>query len=154
NRAVTLFVRVTDIGPDVNATTKLDGKDYASGTAISVDGSHALAITATNCAGLTATKSIQFTIDRIAPAVTNLVPANGVTIGTLPTTIVGLVNEPATVSIAGTGLAGTTDTSGHFTIANVLFHDGSNTFTLHAVDAAGNTADVSYEVTIRATTPE
>jgi RHS repeat-associated protein len=149
NRNVALLFRANDAS---TISAKLDNVAYASGTAITAEGSHTLVVTATDCANQTSTKTLQFTIDKTAPSLSNLVPAPNATVGTLPSTITGTASELATVSVAGISAA--TDASRNFTVAGVPFSEGTNSFTLHAVDAAGNAADVAYVVNVRTKSPE
>jgi len=152
NRAVTPFVRVTDADPAPTLTVTLDGAAYAAGTSIAAEGQHTLDAIATDCAGIRSEKSVQFTIDRTPPTLSNFTPANGAAIGTLPASIQGTASEPATISVGG-GAGVQTDGSNNFTLAGVPFANGINKFILHAVDAAGNTSDTAYSVTVRTGAP-
>jgi len=153
NRAVTLFVGTTDADPTPAVTVTLDGAAYAPGTPIAAEGQHTVAVSATDCAGNKSDKSVQFTIDRTPPTLSNFTPANGgAPLGTLPTTIQGTASEPATVSVAG-GASVHTDGSNNFTLTGVPFANGVNRFQLHAVDAAGNASDTAYSVTVRTNAP-
>ena len=153
NRGVTPFVRLTDADPAPTLTVTLDGAAYAAGTSIAAEGQHTLDAIATDCAGNRFEKSVQFTIDRTPPALSNLVPANGgAPLATLPSSIQGTASEPATISVAG-GAGVQTDGSNNFNLGGVPFANGVNKFILHAVDAAGNTSDTAYSVTVRTGSP-
>lgn len=152
NRAVTPFVRVTDADQAPSLTVTLDGAAYAAGTSIAAEGQHTLDAVATDCAGNKNEKSLQFTVDRTPPTLSSLTPANGAALGTLPTSIQGTASEPVTISVAG-GAGVQTDSSNHFTLGGVPFANGINKFILHAVDAAGNTSDTPYSVTVRTGAP-
>jgi RHS repeat-associated protein len=152
NHDVSLLVRANDAS-NVTVNATLDGAAYTSGTTISAEGAHTLAVTAVDCAGLQAQKTLQFTIDRTPPTISNLAPAAGTTVGGAPNAIAGTASEAATVSLAGTALSGSTDAAKNFSIASVPFAEGENAFTLHAVDAAGNAADVPYRVTVHSAAP-
>jgi len=152
NRAVTLSVRATDADPSPSLTVTLDGAAYAQGTSISAEGQHTVDAIATDCAENKNEKSVQFTIDRTPPTLSNFAPANGgAPLGTLPASIQGTASEPATVSVAG--VSAKTDGSNNFILAGVPFANGINKFTLHAVDAAGNASDTAYSVTVRTGAP-
>jgi RHS repeat-associated protein len=153
NRPVALLVRVDDAGGNVTMTATLDGAPYVSGTAISAEGAHTLAVTASDCAGLSAQKTLQFTVDRTAPSLTNLAPAPGLTVGSVPVAITGTASEAATISIAGTNFFASTDASKKFALPGSVLAEGVNALTLHAVDAAGNAADVPYTVTVKSGAP-
>jgi RHS repeat-associated protein len=152
NRAVSLIVRASDASQNVTLSATLDGAAYASGATISAEGSHTLAVTATDCAGLSAQKTLTFAIDSTPPSLSNLRPVSGTIVGSATTTITGTASEAATVSIAGTALSAATDASKNFAIAPPL-SEGVNSFTLHAVDAAGNATDAPYAITLRSGAP-
>ena len=76
NRAVSLIVRASDASQNVTLSATLDGAAYASGATISAEGSHTLAVTATDCAGLSAQKTLTFAIDSTPPSLGNLRPAH------------------------------------------------------------------------------
>jgi RHS repeat-associated protein len=152
NRGVTPLVRVTDADPAPVLTVTLDGAAYAAGTSIAAEGQHTLDAVATDCAGNRNEKSVQFTIDRTPPTLSNFTPANGAALGALPSSIQGTASEPSTISVAG-GAAVQTGASNNFTLSGVPFANGINKFTVHAVDAAGNTSDTAYTVTVRTGAP-
>jgi len=154
NRALSLDVRATDADPNATLAVTLDGA--AMGTSpvvVSAEGAHTLDATATDCAGLQSARKVTFTIDRTPPVITNLVPANGATIGAAPASIQGSVSEAAAINISGTELSATVNAAGAFELAGATFIEGLNRFTLHAVDDAGNASDVSYSVTLRTIAP-
>ena len=152
NHAAGPLVRVTDADPVPSLTLTLDGAAYVAGSSIAAEGQHTLDAIATDCAGNRNEKSVQFTIDRTPPTLTNLTPANGAALGTLPASIQGTASEPATISVAG-GAGVPTGASNSFTLTGVPFANGINKFTLHAVDAAGNASDTAYTVTVRTGAP-
>jgi RHS repeat-associated protein len=153
NRLVTLSVRATDLDPNVQLAITLDNAAYVPGTAISQDGARTLDAIATNCAGLKTEKKVSFTIDRTPPALSAFTPADGSTVGSAPTSIHGTSSKAATITVAGTSATTTIAAAGTFDITGVTFIEGLNRFTLHAVDLAGNSSDVSYSFTLRTVTP-
>jgi len=154
NRAVSLDVRANDADPNVTLTVKLNGgATGASPVVVSAEGTHTLDITATDCAGLQSERKVTFTIDRTAPVITNLAPANGATIGAAPASIHGSSSEAATITIAGTTLSATVNAAGPFDLAGATLIEGVNRFTLHAVDDAGNATDVACSLTLRTIAP-
>jgi hypothetical protein len=113
----------------------LDGDASACGLAVAAQGAHTFVISATNNNGLTATATLEFSIDSIAPSLT---PARD----PLPNAD-GWVNAPVTVSFAcadeGSGI-------GSVTPEQVLADDGaSQNVAGVCVDAAGNAAEASVE---------
>ena len=153
NRAVSLFVRAVDADPNVAVVAKLDGAAYLSGTPIGGEGSHTLDATASDCAGHSTPKSVTFVVDLTPPAIRNLNPANGGTVGTMPSSISGSTDADAvSVEISGTQLRATPAADGSFTIASVPFAEGLNRFTLLATDRAGNSSSLDYAVTVKTAT--
>ena len=153
NRNVAFLVRAEDANANVTPVIQLDGAPYANGTPVTGEGSHTLTVSATDCAGHASEKTVHFSIDKTAPGIRNLVPANGGTVGTLATSIAGETDaDVVSVEIAGTPLHATPQ-NGAFTIASVPFEEGLNRFTLTARDGAGNSTSVEYSVRIRTTSP-
>jgi RHS repeat-associated protein len=154
NRPVSLFARAADADPNVVVVAKLDGAAYASGTPIASEGSHTLAVAATDCAGHNSAKSVTFVVDLTPPTIRNLNPANGATVGTMPSSISGLTDADAvSVEISGTALRTTPAPDGSFTIPSVPFAEGSNRFVLVATDRAGNSSSLDYTVIVRTIAP-
>jgi PAS domain-containing protein len=83
------------------------------------------------------TGSSTFTIDTIAPSFSNVTPATGSVFPNASIAIAGSVDDPA----ASVTLGGQTQ-GASFSFAVTLGSVGSNTFTLLARDAAGNTASL------------
>ena len=149
NRAVAIFVRANE--GDVAA--RLDGAPYTSGTQITAEGAHTLAVTATDCTGRKSEKSVEFTIDVTAPAIRSVVPASGTTVGALPSALTGTTDADVTsVAIAGTSVQATPAAGGAFTLP-APFVEGVNRFTLEAVDRAGNRGSLDYSVTVKTSAP-
>jgi RHS repeat-associated protein len=154
NRAIALFVRAVDADPNVVVVAKLDGAPYASGKSIATEGNHTLLVTATDCATHTSTKSADFAVDLTPPAIRNLNPANGATVGTMPSSISGSTDTDAvSVEIAGTQFRATPAADGTFTLGSVPFGEGSNRFTLVATDRAGNSSSLDYTVKVKTAAP-
>src|SRR5205814_8992761 len=59
----------------VRSTVTLDGAPFVNGTAVEIQGGHLLAAEARDCAGNTASRSVAFAIDRIAPQISIQVAA-------------------------------------------------------------------------------
>ncbi|MGK2859052.1 MAG: Ig-like domain-containing protein, partial [Thermoanaerobaculia bacterium] len=152
NRVVALFVRATDADPSVHLTMTLDGAPYVSGAPIEAETTHTLVAAARDCAGNPETRTLTFRIDKTAPTLTNLAPANGATTGTMPSAITGASEDATKVEIVGSALAAT-PTTGSFTLGGVPFEEGTNRFTLRATDEAGNARDLAYVVTIKTVAP-
>ncbi|HCF58036.1 MAG TPA: hypothetical protein DFS52_08595, partial [Myxococcales bacterium] len=68
SQPVTPTFSATDANLDSTAAT-LDGVSFASGTTVSSEGEHTLVVTATDRAGNSASKTLHFTIDTTAPAI-------------------------------------------------------------------------------------
>jgi len=106
------------------ATAKLDGKDYTSGTAITSEGNHTLVVT--DASGNETT--VKFTIDKTPPVVTGV--RNN-----------GLYNKGVIISFN----EGTAKLDGNdFTSGTTVTSEGSHT--LVVTDAAGNATTVIFTI--------
>ncbi len=154
NRAVTLLVRATDADGNAQVTATLDGAAYTSGTTISAEGAHTLAVTAVDCAGHSETRSYPFTIDRTPPAIRNHNPAHGGTVGTMPTSIAATTDPDAVkIELLGTAITATPAPDATFVLSGVAFEEGTNRFVLRATDRAGNSEQYDYTVTVKTNAP-
>jgi hypothetical protein len=121
----------------------------------SADGSHTVTIIATDQSGRTATQSVTFRLDTVAPTITEFgldtasdngtAGDNSTTLATV--TLKGKTEAGATVVLQNTNATATADSSGNFTFSNVALAVGSTTFTVRSTDAAGNSATRSQAVT-------
>ncbi|TDL74704.1 DUF1533 domain-containing protein [Rhodococcus qingshengii] len=106
------------------ATAKLDGKDYTSGTAVTSEGNHTLVVT--DASGNETT--VKFTIDKTSPVVTGV--SNN-----------GLYNEDVIITFS----EGTATLDGDdFTSGKAITSEGSHT--LVVTDAAGNATTVNFTI--------
>jgi subtilase family serine protease len=136
---VTPSITITDASP-VAATATLDGAPFVSGTLITAEGTHTLAVNATDAAGNTAAAIVHFTIDRTGPSLTIAAPANGAILAQNPIHVSGQTDALAGVDVqTGTFSAHVSaDAQGHFDVAGVSLVEGSNTISAHATDDLGN----------------
>ncbi|MCU1347124.1 MAG: hypothetical protein JWO56_154, partial [Acidobacteria bacterium] len=74
--------------------------------------------------------------------------------GNAPVSIHALTNEAATITVAGSAANARTTAAGAFDLAGLTLVEGTNRFTLHAVDEAGNAVDVPYSFVLRTVTPD
>lgn len=115
----------------------LDGQPFASGSAVTAEGAHTLVVEAADTEGHAASRSVSFTLDLTAPAITLSGPAEG-----------AVLKEQAAVavSLADAHLAATTVTVTNATLGTMgvyasgtpLTRDGIYTVTARASDRAGN----------------
>ncbi|WP_218833108.1 S8 family serine peptidase [Bacillus sp. 7884-1] len=106
------------------ATAKLDGKDYTSGTAVTSEGNHTLVVT--DASGYETT--VKFTIDKTTPVVTGV--SNN-----------GLYNKDVIITFN----EGTATLDGNeFTSGKTVASEGSHT--LVVTDAAGNETTVNFTI--------
>lgn len=106
------------------ATAKLDGKDYTSGTVVTSEGDHTLVVTDTSGNETT----VKFTIDKTAPVVTGV--SNN-----------GLYNEDVIITFnEGTATLDGDD----FTSGKAVTSEGSHT--LVVTDAAGNATTINFTI--------
>lgn len=140
----------TDVVPTVSmadadldaaqSVLRVDGLPFVSGTAVTSEGAHLLFARAVDRAGNATERRIAFTIDRTAPMLQFVAPANGTT--TTATSVdVRLASEVGARVALSTGayLAESTaasDGSADFSAVPLL--PGANTLVARALDTAGN----------------
>src|SRR5205085_1759987 len=155
NRTVVPLVRAIDADDRATVTTTLDGQPFVSGSGIASAGNHTLLIAAHDCAGNAADPlSIAFTIDLTAPLFVSFEPADGSTIGSARATIRGRVDtaDLASVLMEGSALAATVD-GASFTFTDVALAEGTNRFTIVAIDRAGNRTTRTYSLVVKTIAP-
>ena len=94
--------------------------------------------------------SATFSIDTIAPVITDLLPATGSVVNTTSINITGGVSEPATLKVAGQPVAVTADRR---FATNAALIEGVNSIVLEAIDAAGNTGRRTLAITLDTVPP-
>lgn len=115
----------------VSQSIMLNGQPYGSGTTILADGVYTLSVTATDALGLQASKSVTFTIDKVAPVIQLGGFSNGQTYLTPVTPTVTIVEiHPSTQSIKLNGA--------NFLSGTTVSADGEYTLVVTAQDLAGN----------------
>ncbi|MBL8955104.1 MAG: hypothetical protein JNK82_30285, partial [Myxococcaceae bacterium] len=141
----TVTFAASDPSPATVSAT-LDGAAFASGSSVSSEGQHALAVTASDAAGNTSQRTVQFHIDVTAP----VVAIAGVTDGALyasPRTITFSATDGTAVTVTAT-LDGAPFTSG-----SSVAGDGPHVLVVSASDAAGNAAQRTVQFRIDGTPP-
>ncbi|TCO37652.1 CARDB domain-containing protein [Dokdonella fugitiva] len=119
---------------------RLDGAVFVPGTAVGEDGSHVLMVRAGDSAGNRSQRVVRFTIDRSAPAVVIVAPADGAVINA-PSVDVDVMTEAFAITRLGTGtyeIEQAADDEGYVHFAGVPLLVGSNRISATARDAAGN----------------
>ncbi|HET8797313.1 MAG TPA: Ig-like domain-containing protein, partial [Thermoanaerobaculia bacterium] len=149
NRAVVPTFRVED-RTSVTVDAKLNGMPFASGTTVEAEGVYTLVIQATDAVGWTSSVTIRFEIDRTPPVIALTAPAPGERVVTPSITVRGTVTGATGVTVNG---AAATIESGAFAAPATLL-EGPNSITAVAVDAAGNRAPASVDVTLDTRAPE
>jgi RHS repeat-associated protein len=144
-QGVTPGFSATEANPG-SVTATLDGADFTSGTEVSTEGAHTLVVTALDAAGNTATRTVRFVLDLMAPVIQ----------------VSGLPAEPL-VNHAVTPAWTVTDThlarvearlDGQDAVSGTAISaPGAHTLVLSAWDEAGNTASQTATFTIDATPP-
>lgn len=119
------------------------------------DGSHTIAITATDNDGNTsAAKTSTFTVDTVPPTLSITAPAEGLVTNKKTVTVTGKTDDatskPVTVTVNGS--AATVGTDGSFS-KDVTLTEGANKITIIATDKAGKTTTVVRNVTLDTAAP-
>ncbi len=136
-RAVTPVVTTTGGVAPVSVSTTLDGAAWTSGTVISANGEHTLAVTATDSsvppASMTETR--HFTIDTEGPSLVIASPPPGAVVSTSPIVVTGTASGATSLTLLGAQVG--LQEGGVFS-ATVPLVEGTNPLRLVARDTAGN----------------
>jgi subtilase family serine protease/flagellar hook assembly protein FlgD/fibronectin type 3 domain-containing protein len=146
--AVTPSVIVNDAHLS-SSDVRLNGQLYVSGGTIAASGDYQLDVSAVDAAGNQSAQTVHFTLDLAPPAVTFTAPPPNTTVGVAKVDVAGRTEAGATVHfVAGSfSLNTAADAAGLFAIAAVPLQPGSNLFSAHATDRAGNTgADATLDI--------
>ncbi|NML45874.1 phosphatase PAP2 family protein [Ramlibacter sp. G-1-2-2] len=128
------------------------------------DGAHLLRLRATDGAGNTTSLDVSFTLDRAAPSMANFDLAPGSDTGAVgdqitssaSANLLGSTEAGAAVALMqGTASLATTTAAGNgsFSFLGVPLAVGSNTFTVQATDAAGNSSSQDFTFKRDSSTP-
>ncbi|HEX6639620.1 MAG TPA: Ig-like domain-containing protein, partial [Thermoanaerobaculia bacterium] len=153
NHPVAPFVRAVDADPTTTLTVTLDGAPYVSGTQIAAEKAYELKASAIDCAGNQSGDAIvRFVIDRTPPQFLTLSPANGASIGAMPTVSGTVSPDTASVFVQENNVAANV-ANGAFSFGSLAIHEGVNHFTLVAIDRAGNRTALDYSFTLKTSAP-
>jgi RHS repeat-associated protein len=144
-------IRATE--PGTTVTAKLDGNPYTSQTPITVDGRHVIVATAVDAAGNIGTGTLNLLVDKVRPVVVLRESSN-----VLDQTKTAVFARNAAIAIDVTDATSQVEWSAKLDGANYvsgapITEEKTHTFTLHAVDEAGNVTDVALAVLIDKTAP-
>ncbi|HEV3483892.1 MAG TPA: hypothetical protein VG106_00690, partial [Vicinamibacterales bacterium] len=151
-RDVKVDISVTDNLPGVEYTAKLDGADYVSGTAITADGHHVVAVRATDRAENTADAEVRILVDKTGPAIAFFESNNALDaakrqdFNRLPSIEIRTSDALSNVTFIAT-LDGAPYTSG------AQIAEGSHTIAVRATDALGNVTEAKLELLVDTTAP-
>jgi len=113
------------------------------------EGLNTLTITATDEVGNTASMTVHVTLDTHAPALVLTAASAGLT-NHASVVVAGTTEPGATLTVDG--IAASVDSGGAFSTA-VTLSDGTHVITVVAMDAAGNEATASVQVTVDSAAP-
>ncbi len=149
NTPVTPVVTAVD-ATEVTLEIVLNGVPFASGTAVSAEGSYLLAVTATDAAGNAATLERSFSIDLTPPALSGLTPPDGAVVADPSPLLTGACDDAAIVTVDGEPA---TITAGTFRFAGLALAEGTNQVTVTADDAAGNRRSLALSLVLDTSPP-
>lgn len=152
NTPVVLGFAVEEEHPGTVEAT-LDGAPVASGVTVSAEGAHELVVVATDAVGNRAEARRRFTVDVTPPTLTVVSPQPGTFIqaGSVEVVVAAVDDGPVAGVWLGNGeLARGAD--GHYR-DTVTLEEGSNLLVLLARDVAGNSAQLTHQVTRDSTPP-
>jgi subtilase family serine protease/flagellar hook assembly protein FlgD len=153
NQVLSPTVTLSDAHLDLpHSLVQLDGQPYVSGTPISADGEHTIAVRAVDTAGNQSLAAVHFRIDRTPPPLAILQPADGSVVSTSSIDVQVQSEALATIALqVGSYQAqATADAAGLAAFTAVPLQEGDNRIEAGASDAAGNSSgplgvDVRYE---------
>jgi len=141
-------VKVTVNG---KAATVSSGSFYSSPVTLA-EGANKLTVIATDQNGRTSTTTLTVQRDGTAPVLSAIIPAEGAYLNTLTVTVSGKVSDASPVAVLVNGQAATL-TGSQFS-ATVAVQEGANVLKIAAGDSAGNTANVTRNVSIDTGAPD
>lgn len=140
----------------VAGTSITNGYSYSyTPTAALVDGSHTITINASdNDGNASAAATVTIKVDTVPPALNLSAPTAGLVTNQASCTVSGTTNDAASspVIVTVNGASVTVNGDGTFTKA-VTLSNGSNTITVIATDAAGQSTTVTRTVTLDTVAP-
>jgi RHS repeat-associated protein len=108
------------------------------------EGNNSLTVIATDATGVATKTTLTVKRDGTPPALTHIVPADGVYLNTATVTVSGNVSDASPVAVLVNGKAASV-TNGQFSISLIL-NEGQNSLKITAYDAAGNQSSVTSGV--------
>ncbi len=149
NRPAQPVIEVTDES-SVTVEATVDGAPFAAGGTVTGEGTHQLAVTATDASGNAASLQVGFEIDTVPPSFLSLDPPDGSFTATATVTLSGQVEGATAVTVDGQAatLNGQSFAAGPYTLAA-----GPRTFALAAADAAGNRVERTLRAIRDSTAP-
>ena len=150
SRNVTPVIASTGGVAPLTTQANLEGISFTSGTAVSTEGAHRLIASVRDSGGTTVSVSLSFTIDKTAPRLVILSPANGAVSATSPVDVYGTSDDALSVIVNGRTA---TVSSGSFVAKGVPLAEGSNILTVSGLDAAGNAGTATSRATLDTTAP-
>lgn len=151
NQITTPTITITDAHLDSAGTSvRLNGTPYVSGTPISVDGGHTLAVHARDTAGNETLASLHFTLDRTPPALAITSPADASVLGASAVDVIVDSESGARIGLQVGAFSAeqSADAAGRAVFAAVPLVEGDNAIDASATDRAGN-ASPPRRVTVR-----
>lgn len=152
NRTVVPTIEVADASPPVSVTATLDGAPFTSGTPVTAEGSHTIAVSAEDAVGNSAQLTVTFTIDRTPPVFLAIAPPEGSLTTAPAVTLTGRVQGAAALTVNGAAVPLGGPLGEDFSAGPLPLVEGGNPFLLSAIDAAGNEAQIVRTI-VRDSTP-
>jgi Glucodextranase, domain B len=142
----------SDVTVTFSCAGGLGGSESCPGIArVSTEGNaQAISGTATDGAGNNATKSVAVSLDKSPPILVIASPANGAVLPSAAVTVTGTVTDALSGVSTFTCNGQTATVNGSAFSCNLALAPGSNSISLQATDAAGNTATAGLTVTYSA----
>jgi len=136
-----------------SSSITLNGVDFESGMAVTLEGDYVLTVVAEDSAGRVSERTISFELDFTSPQIPSISsPENGSNLTESRVELIGSA-EPGSLVLIEINNAqienATADSGGSFVVSNVSLETGSNNFVVTAQDKAGNISEtLVYNLTL------
>ncbi len=134
------------------APLPLTNNAFSTVIAMGSDGKKTVTLTATDQGNNSSTKTAEATRDTVAPQITVVAPTANAVVGALPVTLSGTIQDATATTVTVDGAAATVNGEA-WQISVDALSEGPKTFAIVATDAAGNSTQLSHQITVDLAAP-
>ena len=152
-RDVSIDIHASDAVSSATFTATLDGQPYTPNTLVTAEATHHIAVHAVDTAGNTADATLDFIVDKTLPVIAFF--ESGAALDTTKTTNFGRdvkVEIKVTDNLPNVTYTAKVDGNDYKSL-DPITADGTHVVSVHAIDAADNTADSQVSVLVDKTPP-